>query len=119
MRTSGGIVPTRGPRSPVVACVQIGSTRHGPRWRVTLACGHVREITDGTECRPDARGSWRIGDTWYKVPTMLGCLERVNDTWCSGAQKCSECRVGKRRPAVSNGLCALHASRARKAACTS
>ena len=108
----------RPPRSPVVRYVVLGSTRHGIRWRLTLVCGHVREVTDGTKCRPDARGSLRVGDDWYKIPSHLICQERVNGTLCSGGQLCSECRVGKRRPAVSDGLCALHAGRARKAACT-
>lgn len=109
------------PKALVVQHEAFGFTRHGIRWRLTLACGHVREVTDGTKCRPDARGSWRVGNNWYQPPKTLACIERIGDRLCSGAQLCGECVFGRRRPAVRDGLCALHATKAsaRKAASAS
>ena len=108
----------RGPLARVVSYYVIGKTRHGPRWRFVLACGHQRDITDGTECRPDVRNSHTVDGVAYLVPTRLVCQERVDGRWCDGGTRCQECKPGKRKIAVRDGLCALHASRARKAACT-
>jgi len=45
-------------------------------WRVTLACGHVRNAEQGYECQPGQYGAVEISGKFYIMPPRaLNCAE--------------------------------------------